>query len=53
MCDVEKLDMGVTCSSPDEDVGIGHKDNTVWICKDCWEKIVDMPWPWNVIEEKV
>jgi len=53
MCDVEKLDMGLTCSSLDEDVGIGYKKDTVWVCKACFNKIAEQPWPWDIIEEKV
>jgi len=51
MCDVEKLEMGLTCDSPDEDVGVGYKDNIVWICKVCFNKIVNQPWPWDVVEK--
>jgi len=49
MCDVEKLKVGLTCNSPDEDVGVGHKDNIVWVCKACFDKIVNQPWPWDVV----
>jgi len=53
MCDIRKLYSTRVCKNAAEDVGIAYKDNIVWICKTCFDKIVKEPWPWDVIEEKV
>jgi len=55
MCNVEKLDLGLSCNSQAEDIGVGTPDgkNIIWVCKSCYFKMADMPWPWDNVKEKL